>query len=301
MAKKGLFTKKGFFFFSDAWLGDSVLKMLGSDVQATWIYMLAHMATTNPPGYMVMPDGSPCSNENIAVLTGKDAHLVNQVVHQLIIHKVCSVTHEGVIYSRKMVKLHELSEKRATTLRSPSEKESVRGERTTNTVLVNQLVHQNANQLVHPQSLSHINKSNIKGNKTHPYNPLSGDECVSLESLHPTEITPGMRRWYSPSPEDNQARAIRLFNDCLEGTKEDPENRAFRAENANRLKFVEAIKAALDDFTWEQLEAAIQSYTLQCDRAKIESKYRKTPNKFFEEGLYRQFIDAQEVSNVASS
>ena len=59
---------------------------------------------------MVMPNGQPCTKEDVVRIIGTDSSGSTDWLNVLIENKVCEVREDGAIYSRRMVKDNLISE-----------------------------------------------------------------------------------------------------------------------------------------------------------------------------------------------
>lgn len=99
-------------FYVGDWLRCPELRVLPPDVRGLWMDMLCYMWESVERGVMVMPNGQPCTKEDIARIIGTDCSGSSKWVDSLIENKVCEVREDGAIYSRRMVKDNLISEKR---------------------------------------------------------------------------------------------------------------------------------------------------------------------------------------------
>ncbi len=267
------------------WLADQAILMLPPEHRCIWFEMLGLMASSENPGYLetfgVEPELYISFQRRINVKSVKSGMAAIEKLG------LFSRDDSGKIYSRRIIReadeLQRQLHNGSKGGRPKTQPQNPEPKPTTETPIA---------------IAKAIAKTKEKKKIANTISKENGEKGVCLPDLHPTEVSPGKRRWYSPSPEDNQARAIRLFNECLEGTNSDPNNKAFRAQNANRSQFVDQIRLALEENTWEDLEKAIEAYALEMDEAKTESRFRKTPNNFFSEGMYRQYLPEKEVKNA---
>lgn len=86
------------------WLGDPALRMCSLPARGLWADLLAIMHECEPYGYLLLAERSP-SHREIARLVGT-SHVkqVHESLGELISNKVCGVTDDGVIFSRRMVR-----------------------------------------------------------------------------------------------------------------------------------------------------------------------------------------------------
>ncbi len=99
-------------FDTSDWLRCPELKVLPPDIRGLWMDMLCYMWESVERGVMVKPTGEIYSNEEIIRMLGNDASGSSDWLDQLIIGGVCGVREDGAIYSRRMVKSAEISQKR---------------------------------------------------------------------------------------------------------------------------------------------------------------------------------------------
>jgi hypothetical protein len=88
------------------WLGDSTLRMLEVSDRGVWIDMLCIMMSGEPYGHLAV-NGVRMAEEQVARIIGLDVSTYKTHVKRLIALGVPSVTSDGVIYSRRLVKDHK--------------------------------------------------------------------------------------------------------------------------------------------------------------------------------------------------
>lgn len=99
-------------FDTSDWLRCPELKVLPPDIRGLWMDMLCYMWESVERGVMVKPTGDIYTQEEIVRMLGKDASGSDTWLDQLIIGGVCGVRPDGAIYSRRMVRSAEISQKR---------------------------------------------------------------------------------------------------------------------------------------------------------------------------------------------
>ena len=99
-------------FDTSDWLRCPELKVLSPDVRGLWMDMLCYMWESVERGVMVKPTGDIYTQDEIVRMLGKDASGSDTWLDQLIIGGVCGVRADGAIYSRRMVRSAEISQKR---------------------------------------------------------------------------------------------------------------------------------------------------------------------------------------------
>lgn len=99
-------------FYPGDWKKDLGVQMLSFEHRMVWFEMLILMHDSEQRGVLVL-NGSPLSNEDIARLIGLDKQKFEQALEQIKKNNVCSFTEDGAIYSRSMVRRAETSVKRS--------------------------------------------------------------------------------------------------------------------------------------------------------------------------------------------
>lgn len=99
-------------FFTGDWIRCPELRVLPPDVRGLWMDMLCYMWESVERGVMVMPNGQPCTKDDVVRIIGTDSSGSTGWLDVLIENKVCEVREDGAIYSRRMVKDNLISEKR---------------------------------------------------------------------------------------------------------------------------------------------------------------------------------------------
>lgn len=91
-------------FHFGKWRGDPALRMCSLSARGLWIDLLAYMHECDPYGHLVINGNAPTPRQ-IASLVGMTTEKeVLALVDELSSNGVCSLTDEGVIYSRRMVR-----------------------------------------------------------------------------------------------------------------------------------------------------------------------------------------------------
>ena len=99
-------------FDTSDWLRCPELKVLSPDIRGLWMDMLCYMWESVERGVMVKPTGDIYTQDEIVKMLGVDASGSDTWLDQLIIGGVCGVRADGAIYSRRMVRMAEISQKR---------------------------------------------------------------------------------------------------------------------------------------------------------------------------------------------
>ena len=99
-------------FDTSDWLRCPELKVLSPDIRGLWMDMLCYMWESVERGVMVKPTGDIYTQDEIVRMLGRDASGSDTWLDQLIIGGVCGVRADGAIYSRRMVRSAEISQKR---------------------------------------------------------------------------------------------------------------------------------------------------------------------------------------------
>jgi len=94
------------------YLSDTGLAACSLAAQGLWMRMLAIMARSKKKGYLL--DGNQnMTMEILARLVGSTIQEVKPLLEELKQHEVFSISDDGIIYNRRMVREAEISEKRA--------------------------------------------------------------------------------------------------------------------------------------------------------------------------------------------
>lgn len=99
-------------FCTADWLRCPELKVLAPDVRGLWMDMLCYMWESSERGVMIKPNGEIYSKDEIVRLLGVDNSGTGAWLDTLIDAQVCSVRADGAIYSRRMLRDAEISNKR---------------------------------------------------------------------------------------------------------------------------------------------------------------------------------------------
>ncbi len=95
-------------FFPDDWLSDEKLRLCSLAARGLWIDLLSLMHKQDRRGYLQQVSGQPLSPEQISRLTGCSVEEVSPLLRELINSGAASVSSDGVIYSRRMVRDEEI-------------------------------------------------------------------------------------------------------------------------------------------------------------------------------------------------
>lgn len=117
MAKKNSDTKGkqfGFWFYTGDWLKDPELRFCSIFARGLLVDLLCFMFESKERGYLVWPDGSPRTNEEIAdAVSGGDRLKKLEAIAELERKGVLSRDSRGVLFSRRMARLGEISQTRS--------------------------------------------------------------------------------------------------------------------------------------------------------------------------------------------
>lgn len=89
------------------WLGDPLLRMITPEVRGVWIDLLCAMMEADPYGHLAV-NGKPMSDEQAARLIGTDIGTYKGCLKVIEESGISSRTADGLLYSRRLVRDHEL-------------------------------------------------------------------------------------------------------------------------------------------------------------------------------------------------
>jgi hypothetical protein len=113
----------GFWFFTGDWLKDPELRFCSIFARGLLVDLLCFMFESKERGYLIWPDGSPRSNEDIAdAVSGGDRSEKVKAIEELERKGVLSRDSRGVLYSRRMARLGEISQMRSEAGSKPKAK-----------------------------------------------------------------------------------------------------------------------------------------------------------------------------------
>lgn len=95
--------RPAFQFYPGDWRNDAALRMCSLAARGLWIDMLCIMHDAEPYGHLVIA-GEPVEPAELAKLVGESAKDVQGLLAELQKRNVFSVTEDGVIYSRRMIR-----------------------------------------------------------------------------------------------------------------------------------------------------------------------------------------------------
>lgn len=90
-------------FYWDAWLNDINLQSCDLAAQGLWINLIAIMHKSDRTGYLVI-NGRPMTVFDIAKRVGIRKDRAERLLQKLIQNDVCSVTDDGILYCRRIVR-----------------------------------------------------------------------------------------------------------------------------------------------------------------------------------------------------
>jgi hypothetical protein len=103
----------GFWFFTGDWLKDPELRFCSIFARGLLVDLLCYMFEAKEQGYLVWASGLPRTNEEIAnAIAGGDLAEKVAAIQELEQKGVLSRDHRGALYSRRLVRLAEISESR---------------------------------------------------------------------------------------------------------------------------------------------------------------------------------------------
>ena len=89
------------------WLGDPLLRMVGPDARGVWMDLLCVMMETDPYGHLAV-NGRPMRDEEAARLIGMDNGTYKGILYRLLEAGIPSKTPDGMLFSRRLVREHEM-------------------------------------------------------------------------------------------------------------------------------------------------------------------------------------------------
>ncbi len=110
--------KPWFKWWPTAWRGETSLKMVSRAARSLWVDLLGLMHESPLIGYLYLSNGKPPTVEDLCRVLGDTPAELRTLLDELKAAGVCSETDEGVIYSRKMVRDAEISEKGREDIRN---------------------------------------------------------------------------------------------------------------------------------------------------------------------------------------
>lgn len=104
--------RPAFQFYPGDWRNDPGLRLCSMAARGLWMDMLCLMHEGEPYGHLTVL-GRAMTPEALAKLVGESAAAVKRWLNELQSNDVCSLTDDGLIYSRRMVRDEQLREVRA--------------------------------------------------------------------------------------------------------------------------------------------------------------------------------------------
>lgn len=94
-------------------LADKELKLVPLAARGFWLYLMCLMHTSPRRGYLLQENGTPYSNEQLAAISGCSTEEAAHLYQSLLTSAVFSVSEDGFVYSRRMVRESRISEVRS--------------------------------------------------------------------------------------------------------------------------------------------------------------------------------------------
>jgi hypothetical protein len=94
-------------FYCRDWLGDAMLRMCTPDERGVWIDMLCVMAGAEPYGHLAV-NGRAMSDVEVSRVIGLDETTYKGILYRLLEKGIPSQAENGMIYSRRMIREHNL-------------------------------------------------------------------------------------------------------------------------------------------------------------------------------------------------
>lgn len=107
--------QRWFKFWVSDWRSDPKLRMCSIGARGLWLEMICLMHEAEPYGHLIIGEDQP-SHAQLANMVGMQVEALTPLLDELERNGVFSRRHSGVIYSRKMVKLDAISEKRSAAV-----------------------------------------------------------------------------------------------------------------------------------------------------------------------------------------
>jgi hypothetical protein len=110
--ERGVLKRPSIQFYVKDYRDDAGLRLCSLAARGLWIEMICIMHMAEPYGHLVAA-GKPVNAQGLARLAGADSPVVAELLQELADQRIYSVTADGVIYSRRMVRDEQIRLKRA--------------------------------------------------------------------------------------------------------------------------------------------------------------------------------------------
>ncbi len=104
--------RPAFQFYPKDWRDEQSLRLCSMAARGLWIDLMCLMHSSDRYGHLELA-GKPMSVDQVSRLLGEQARDVKRWMAELIDNGVCSVTDDGVMFSRRMVRDEHIRERRA--------------------------------------------------------------------------------------------------------------------------------------------------------------------------------------------
>ena len=104
--------RPAFQFYPKDWRDEQSLRLCSMAARGLWIDLMCLMHSSDRYGHLELA-GKPMTVDQVARLLGEQSKDVRRWMAELISNGVCSVTDDGVMFSRRMVRDEEIRERRA--------------------------------------------------------------------------------------------------------------------------------------------------------------------------------------------
>ena len=98
-------------FYPDDWLGDTNLRLCSLASRGLWVDIICHAWRSEKRGFLLI-NGQALDKHDISALVGRPIAEVEQALDELMKWKVCSITADGTIYCRRMVREEAVRQKK---------------------------------------------------------------------------------------------------------------------------------------------------------------------------------------------
>ena len=104
--------RPAFQFYPKDWRDEQSLRLCSMAARGLWIDLMCLMHSSDRYGHLEL-NGEPMAIEQVARLLGEQPKDVKRWMAELTANRVCSVTDDGVMFSRRMVRDEQVRERRA--------------------------------------------------------------------------------------------------------------------------------------------------------------------------------------------
>jgi hypothetical protein len=169
-------------WFPGDWLGDEKLQLCSLAAQGLWKNCICLMHRATPYGHLLV-NGRPPTAATLAAITRSKPTVIKHLLEELVSHGVASQTPEGVLYSRRMIRDRERSERNAANGANGGNPRLTTSDNPQPSIRLTE----SDNQVAYPNGLTESDKPDASSRITESDKPRLRDRAIAQEAEAETE------------------------------------------------------------------------------------------------------------------